>query len=111
LRERKIFSGYTALPYDMRKMDFEWDRLKAATNLVKHGIDFTDALDVFEDMELLIIVDRQRYSELRYRAIGRVDDQVLSVAYLMKAEVCRIISARRASRNERKHYRTLSAGP
>jgi uncharacterized DUF497 family protein len=91
-------------------MDFEWDRLKAATNLAKHGTDFSDALDVFDDMELLIIVDRQRYSELRYRAIGRVDDQIFSVAYVMRAEVCRIISARRASRNERKHYRALSAG-
>lgn len=91
-------------------MDFEWDRLKAVTSLKKHGIDFADALDVFEDMELLIIVDRERYNELRYRAIGRVDDQVLSIAYMMKAEVCRIVSARRASRNERKHYRALSAG-
>jgi uncharacterized protein len=91
-------------------MDFEWDRVKAATNLAKHGADFSDALNVFDDMELLIIIDRQRYSELRYRAIGRVDDQILSVAYVMRAEVCRIISARRASRNERKHYRALSAG-
>jgi uncharacterized DUF497 family protein len=92
-------------------MDFEWDRSKAATNLAKHGIDFSDVVDVFDDMELLIIVDHQRYSELRYRAIGKVDDQILSVAYMMRAEVCRIISARRASRNERKHYRALSAGP
>jgi uncharacterized protein len=92
-------------------MDFEWDRSKAATNLAKHGTDFSDVLEVFDDMELLIIVDRQRYSELRYRAIGKVDDQVLSVAYMMRAEVCRIISARRVSRNERKHYRALSAGP
>ena len=92
-------------------MDFEWDRVKAATNLAKHGTDFSDVLDVFDDTELLIIVDRQRYSELRYRAIGKVGDQILSVAYMMRAEVCRIISARRASRNERKHYRALSAGP
>jgi uncharacterized DUF497 family protein len=95
----------------MRKMDFEWDGLKAVGNLGKHGIDFADALDVFSETELLIVVDRQRYSEFRCRAIGRVNGQILSVAYAMRAEVCRIISTRRASRNERKHYRALSTGP
>ena len=62
------------------------------------------------DLKLFIVVDRQHYCELRYWAIGRADDQILSVAYLMQAEVYRIISARKASRNERKHYRAVSTG-
>jgi uncharacterized DUF497 family protein len=92
-------------------MDFEWDRAKADGNLTKHGIDFVEALDIFTDTELLIVVDRHRYNELRYRAVGKVKDQVLSVAYVMRVETCRIISARKASRNERKQYRALSTGP
>jgi uncharacterized protein len=47
-------------------MDFEWDRAKADGNLTKHGIDFVEALDVFNDTELLIVVDRHRYNELWY---------------------------------------------
>jgi uncharacterized DUF497 family protein len=88
-------------------MDFEWNDDKAAANLIKHGIDFTDALDVFADGRVLILVDRVRYDELRFRAIGCVDDSMLSVAYTMRAETCGIISARRASRNERGRYRAL----
>ena len=90
-------------------MEYEWDASKADTNLVKHGIDFPAATEVFADPRLLILVD-ERYAEPRYRAVGMVADVVLSVAYAVRGEVCRIISARRASRRERQQYRSLSAG-
>ena len=87
-------------------MEYEWDNGKANANLGKHGVDFVAAVDVFADPNLLVIVDR-RYGEDRYRAIGLVNDVVLSVAYTMRGELCRIISARRASRRERREYDTL----
>lgn len=93
------------MPYGLC-MDFEWDTAKADSNLAKHGVDFPAAVDVFEDPRLLVIVD-ERYEEPRYRCIGAVNGVVLSVAYTMRGDVCRVISARRASRHERKHYRPL----
>jgi uncharacterized protein len=87
-------------------MEYEWDATKTDTNLVKHGIDFPAATEVFADPRLLILVD-ERYTEPRYRAIGLVADIVLSVAYTVRGEVCRIISARRASRRERQQYHSL----
>jgi uncharacterized DUF497 family protein len=87
-------------------MDFEWDNNKAASNLAKHGVDFIAAVEVFEDPALLVVTDNRR-DEPRYRAVGVVKGFVLSVAYVMRDDVCRIISARRASRHERQHYHTL----
>lgn len=93
------------MPYSWR-MEYEWDPIKADANLVKHGLDFPAAVEAFEDPRLLVIVE-DRYDEQRFRCIGLVRDVVLSVAYTMRGDVCRIISARRASRRERKQYRSL----
>lgn len=87
-------------------MKYEWGSDKAAANIRKHAIDFVDAVEVFADGRLFIEID-DRHAEPRYRAIGVVEDVVLSVAYTMRGDVCRIISARRASRRERRAYRTL----
>jgi len=87
-------------------MEYEWDDAKAASNLVKHGVDFVDAVDALEDPRLLVIVDRH-YDEDRFRAIGKVMGVTLSVAYTMRGDICRIISARRASRHERQQYHAL----
>jgi len=83
-------------------VDFEWDPNKAASNLAKHGVDFADAIGIFDDPGLLLLVDPRRYGEHRYKAIGAVGGRVLFVAYTMRGDdLCRIISARRASRRER----------
>jgi hypothetical protein len=87
-------------------MEFEWDGNKAVANLEKHAIDFVDVVDVFEDGRLFVEVDG-RFPEPRCRAIGMVEGVVLSVVYTMRGDVCRIISARRASRRERRAYRSL----
>jgi uncharacterized DUF497 family protein len=56
-------------------MDFGWDPAKADANLVKHGIDFDDAISVFDDPVVAIEPDPRDYSrEMRYRAIGCVED-------------------------------------
>lgn len=76
-------------------MDFEWDLAKAATNRAKHGIDFPAASRVFDDPGVLVEIDPRNYGgETRFRAIGRVGDQVVLVCYTMRGEVRRIISAR-----------------
>ena len=84
---------------------FEWDEGKREANLVKHGVDFVDAVEVFADPPRVERVDRRReYAEERRQAVGTVRGQVLFVVYTLRGEVRRLISARRASSNERRAY-------
>jgi uncharacterized DUF497 family protein len=85
-------------------MEFEWDPVKAASNLAKHGVDFPTATKVFDDPFIRLRADPRRWSEVRFQVIGRVNGIVLFVSYTMRDEICRIISARRASRRERQSY-------
>ena len=86
-------------------MEFEWDPVKAAGNVEKHGVDFDTAAEIFDDLDLFVVIDARTYGERRYQAIGASRGMILFVAYAMRGEnVCRIISARRASRRERAAY-------
>jgi hypothetical protein len=86
-------------------MDFEWDDAKAEANLAKHGIDFVDATRVFLDSRRVeVLDDRRNCGEPRFHTIGVVENAFLHVTYTWRAGVCRIISARRASRAEREKY-------
>lgn len=82
---------------------FEWDENKRTLNLEKHGIDFVDAIDVFMDLSR-IEFESIRDGELRYQTIGSVNDVVLLVVYTYRGSTVRLISARRASKNEREAY-------
>jgi uncharacterized DUF497 family protein len=86
-------------------VEFEWDTLKAANNVEKHGVDFDTATEIFDDPDLIEIIDSRTYGERRYKAVGASRGMILFSAYTMRGEdVCRIISARRASRRERATY-------
>lgn len=85
--------------------EFEWDDAKAAANLARHRVSFEVAREVFADPFALDWRDeRADYGEERYASIGIVQDRVLYVAYTMRAERIRIISARGATPHERKRY-------
>ena len=85
--------------------EFEWDDAKAASNLQKHGVSFEQARYAFSDPFALEWADESAdYGELRYRLLGMAEGRVLFVAYTMREERIRIISARGALRNERKRY-------
>jgi uncharacterized protein len=89
----------------MQKDGFEWDDIKAATNYAAHGIRFEDAQDVFEDpFAIEQVDDREDYGEERFTIIGMVDNRLLFVAYTMRGENIRIISARGAEPHERRSY-------
>ncbi len=85
-------------------MDFEWDSDKNAANIEKHGIDFEEARRIFDSPIRRKVDDRRDYGETRFSAIGVVEGLELHVIYTMRGEVCRIISARRARRDEREEY-------
>ena len=84
---------------------FEWDEVKREANLVKHGVDFVDAVEVFADpLRVERVDDRREYAEERRQVVGTVHGHVLFVVYTLRGEVRRLISARRASSNERRAY-------
>ena len=85
-------------------MQFEWDAEKAALNLKKHGVDFRDAVAVFDDVDRIEWYDAAHsVDEDRYNTIGKVRE-VLFVVYTERRERTRIISARKATPRERRLY-------
>ena len=85
-------------------MDFEWDEAKSRRNLAKHGISFEEAARTFAGPVFREVDDRRTYGETRFRVYGMVEGRLLCVAYTMRGDCVRIISARRASRVERRTY-------
>ena len=85
-------------------MGFEWDPDKARINLRKHGVDFADAATVFDD-PLAITIPDEKADEYRFVTIGSdAEGRLLVVVYSWRGGNIRIISARAATRRERKHY-------
>lgn len=85
-------------------MDLEWDPRKARANLRKHGVDFADAATVFED-ELAMTITDERHAEDRFVTLGMdALGRLLVVTYTWRRERIRIISARKATRGERRQY-------
>lgn len=86
-------------------MEFEWDENKNQSNIRKHGISFMDAINVFLDpYRIEREDDRMDYGEVRFQVIGMVSGRLLFVVYTYRNGNIRIISARRANRNERRRY-------
>jgi uncharacterized DUF497 family protein len=87
---------------------FEWDEDKARRNLAKHGIAFDLAKRVWDDPMHVIIPDRIDENEMRWHALGVVGAETLLVVvhvYRGHDDVnIRIIGARKATRQERRHY-------
>ena len=84
---------------------FEWDDTKAAANYAAHGVTFEVARDVFKDPFAIDWLDeRVEHGEDRYAIIGMVEDHLLFVAYTMRADTIRIISARGAEPYEKRRY-------
>lgn len=82
---------------------FEWDENKRKINLEKHGIDFIDVISIFDDPDRIELEDNKK-AETRFQTIGMVHDIVLFLVYTQRGRKKRIISVRRASKNERKAY-------
>ena len=81
---------------------FEWDEDKRNATIAKHGIDFLDALEVFGSDHL--IVPARSEIEQRECAIGVVNGRLVVVFFTRRGEVIRLITARRARKNEREEY-------
>jgi uncharacterized protein len=87
-------------------MQFDWDPEKASRNLTKHGISFEEAIQVFDDPLFLIFADLDHsFQERRFIIMGELADRrLLVVSYTDRDNQTRLISARPATRKERKIY-------
>lgn len=89
-------------------MRFDWDERKATANRIKHGVTFEEAITAFDDPSALVALDPGHSSATEERTwlIGESDSGVLVVVFTVReaGNVKRLISARRASRRERKRY-------
>lgn len=89
-------------------MRFEWDDAKARFNATKHGVTFDEAITAFDDPYGLIAPDEKHSTagERREWIIGESDHGILVIVFTKRerGRVFRIISARRASRRERRRY-------
>jgi uncharacterized protein len=85
-------------------MDFEWDEAKRQDNVRKHGVDFDEAMVIFEGNIIDWIDDREDYGEERLVALGRAGLLVLRVVFTLRGKTIRLISAQKASKNDQKRY-------
>ena len=87
-------------------LSFEWDERKAESNLKAHGVSFHEATTVFADPLSLTVTDPDHSSvEMRFLDLGlSYLGRLLVVSYTERGSTIRLISARLATRNERKQY-------
>ena len=86
-------------------MRIVWDPEKAKSNLLKHGVRFSDAESVLFDPRAMTREDEENDAEQRFISIGSdVLDRVVVVVYTYRGDAIRLISARRATPREKKSY-------
>ena len=81
---------------------FEWHEKKRELNFRVHKIDFRDVKGIFDGYTFIRRSDR--HGEVRYQVFGYVDGREVAVACTIHGNACRLISARRARRDERRKY-------
>lgn len=82
-----------------------WDDRKRAVNIANHGYDLADLVEVFDGRDLLSRLDaRKDYREARYNLLAEIRGRVVNFTVTPRGALWRLISARPASRDERKAY-------
>jgi uncharacterized protein len=86
------------------RLRFKWDSAKALANKRKHGVSFHEAATSFEDEHGVYYPDRAHPERFVLLAYSSRDRLVVTIHAELDADRIRIISARKATRGERKHY-------
>jgi len=84
-------------------MDFEFDQAKSETNKRKHGIDFEEARELWNDPNRMVIPARN-LTEPRFALIGKIQEKYWSAVYTVRENRIRLISVRRSRKNEKEIY-------
>ena len=87
-------------------MEFEYDENKSKSNKIKHGINFEEAKELFDD-EFAIIYPANQTKEERYFVTGIIKDKFYTAIITFRNKNIRIISTRRARKKEIKYYERL----
>lgn len=88
-------------------MPFEWDETKRESNIQRHGLDFTDAWEVFLAPLLTTVDAREDYGEDRTIGIGFLRTLVIVIVFTeQEPDVIRVISLRKATSHERQRLDT-----
>ncbi len=81
-------------------MQYTWNELKQQANLNKHGLDFAEAEKVFAGQTFTFEDNRKDYGEQRWVTIGLLGDKVVVIVHTESEKEIRIISMRKANKNE-----------
>ena len=85
-------------------MKIEFDPAKNAKNIWDRGRSFELVAEFDFDSALIVRDDRREYGEVRFRAVGRLGEEIAAVVFTMRDDTLRVISLRIASRKERRQY-------
>ncbi len=85
-------------------MEFEFDPRKSEINYEKHGIDFSEAQQLWDDPDFVEIPVKNIVDEPRYLVIGKIKEKLWSGIITYRSERIRIISVRRSRKEEVKIY-------
>ena len=89
-------------------MNYEWNLIKERLNIAKHGVDFEEAKSVFADEFALVLFDENHSNdEERFLILGMSQkERILLVVHCYREnDTIRIISSRKATKNETKQYK------
>jgi uncharacterized protein len=105
IQQQRKYSNVTTIGVIIN-MKFEWDAEKNKTNIRKHGIDFSDAWQIFEHPLFVWHDDRFDYGEDRYIGIGMLNNMTVVLAAFVEKDIgtIRVISMRKAKKHEREKY-------
>ena len=87
-------------------MTFEWDEAKRRNNVAKHGIDFVGVDEVFRGLTATMEDNRHSYGEQRFVTLGLFNGRVVVVVHTEREDRVRVISVRKATKNEEQLYFT-----
>jgi uncharacterized protein len=101
----QVSGGRQSACHQERQMaGFEWDPVKEAENLRKHGTDFLTASRIWHRPVIERTDNRRDYGEARLLAFGKVNGRLMAVLFTWRGANRRIISARKANRREQRRY-------
>ena len=87
---------------------FEWDEEKRVQTIRKHKIDFVDAIQIFANDP--VVLSARSDLETRQIALGPLAGKMIAIVFTMRGDVIRIITVRRARKNEEEHYEAIFTG-
>lgn len=88
-------------------MNFEWDENKRRSNIEKHGLDFRDAPRLFDEDYVEVKTRAGSGGEERFLATGIVNEKYVTVIHTERDGATRIISFRKARKNEHRRYQAV----